>query len=165
VPLLVSMPGVTKAGYLDNIHLVSNGLDFYATVCDFAGVEFPDGLHGRSLRPLLDENNKVEWPDHLVVETRFGSADNEARMVRTERYKYIVYGWGAYREQLFDLEQDPGEMVNLAVASRYKDVLQQHRNLLQVWCDKTNDTFNGHHYSHPRIPFRVPKDEYPQSIV
>lgn len=164
VPLLVSMPGVTKAGHVDSGHLVSDGLDFYATICDFAGVELPPGLHGRSLRPLLDGTENVEWTDHLVAETHFGKADSEARMVRTERYKYVVYGWGAYREQLFDMERDPGEMVNLAVYSKYRDVLQHHRDLLRDCCEKTNDTFNGHHYSHPKIPFRVPGDEYPQSF-
>jgi len=162
VPMLVSMPGVTKAGHVDSTHVVSNGLDFYVTVCDFAGVELPEGLHGHSLYALLNGNENVEWTDHLVAETRFGSSDSEARMVRTERYKYIVYGWGAYREQLFDMEKDPGEMINQAVYSKYKDVLQHHRNLLRNWCEKTNDTFNGHHYSHPKIPFRVPGDEYPQ---
>lgn len=164
VPFLISMPGVTKQDYVDERHVVSNGLDFYATVCDFAGVDLPDGMNGCSLRPLLSGSNDVEWTNHIVVETRFGQSDSEARMVRTERYKYMVYGWGAYREQLFDMEKDPGEMVNLAVYSKYDSVLQHHRNLLRAWCEKTGDTFNGHHYSHPEVPFRIPGDEYPQSV-
>ncbi len=163
VPFLVSMPGITKQGHVDGKHVVSNGLDFYATVCDFAGVDLPDGMNGCSLLPLLDGSDDVGWTDHLVVETRFGQSDNEARMVRTEQYKYVVYGWGAYREQLFDMENDPGEMVNLAVCSRYEGVLQHHRDLLRAWCERTDDTFNGHHYSHPGVPFRIPGDEYPQS--
>ncbi|MFC1718139.1 sulfatase [Candidatus Poribacteria bacterium] len=164
VPFLVSVPGMIKGGHVDDRHVVSNGLDFYATVCDFAGVDLPEGINGRSVRPLLDGSDDVEWTDHLVVETRFGQSDSEARMVRTEQYKYMVYGWGAYREQLFDMEKDPGEMVNLAVCSKYGDVLQHHRDLLRAWCEETGDTFNGHHYSHPGIPFRVPGDEYPQSV-
>lgn len=38
-----------------------------------------------------------------------------ARMVHTPRYTYAVYERGWYREQLFDMREDPGEMVNLAV--------------------------------------------------
>jgi len=53
--------------------------------------------------------------------------DTQGRAVRTERYKYAVYDRGRYREQLFDLQADPGEMVNLAVESRYAHVLDEHR--------------------------------------
>ena len=38
--------------------------------------------------------------------------------------------------------------INLAVESRYADVLQEHRRLLWEWCHATGDTF-GKHYSHP----------------
>ena len=40
-----------KAGLMI-LHLVSNGLDLLPTLCDYAGIEAPEGLHGRSLRPL-----------------------------------------------------------------------------------------------------------------
>jgi len=46
-----------------------------------------------------------------------------ARAVRTDRYKYSVYPMGRYREQLIDLEEDPGEMVNLAVQANCRDIL------------------------------------------
>jgi hypothetical protein len=84
-------------------------------------------------------------------------------MVRTARHKYVCYTWGAYREALYDLETDPGEMVNLAVRSTYDGVLQRHRDLLRAWCERTGDTFYGHHYSHRDLPFIVPGDLYPQS--
>ena len=83
-------------------------------------------------------------------------------MVRTAQYKYVVYTWGAYREALYDLKTDPGEMVNLAVRSTTAGVLQQHRDLLRAWCERTGDTFYGYHYSHRELPFIVPGDEYPQ---
>jgi len=164
VPMIVSMPGVTGRGRVDDAHLISANLDFYTTVCDFSGVEPPAGLKGRSLRPLLDGSDGVDWRDHLVAETHFGSHRCDGRMVRTDRYKYVAYTWGAYREQLFDMERDPGEMVNLAVRSTYRDILQQHRDLLRAWCERTSDGFYGGHYSHRDVPFMVPGDEYPQSV-
>jgi arylsulfatase A-like enzyme len=104
------------------------------------------------------------WHDHLIVETHWDNHRCDGRMVRTERFKYVAYTWGAYREALYDMERDPGEMVNLAVRSTYAGVLQQHRTLLRDWCARTGDGFYGHHYSHPDMLFIVPGDEYPQSF-
>jgi arylsulfatase A-like enzyme len=165
VPCIVRGPGVEAPGRVNAAHLISAGLDVYATVCDIAGVTPPEGTHGRSLRPLLTADAPMaKWRDHVVAETYFPGHNCQGRMVRTERFKYVAYSWGAYREQLFDMFKDPGEMVNLAVRDRFADVLQQHRDLLRDWCERTGDDFYGHHYSHPDIPFMVPGDDYPQSV-
>jgi arylsulfatase A-like enzyme len=164
VPLIVRIPGSPAGGSVNRSHLVSNGLDIYATVCDLAGIEVPQDARGLSLVPLASSRGATPpWREHVVAETHFAQHRCEGRMVRTPRYKYVAYSWGAYREQFFDLERDPGEMVNLAVSSRYARALQHHRDLLRAWCDRTGDTFSGHHYSHPEIPYMVPGDAYPQT--
>lgn len=48
-------------------------------------------------------------------------------MIRSDRYKYILYDSGSDREQLMDLEKDPGEMKNMATDPAYKDILDEHR--------------------------------------
>lgn len=146
VPLILSLKGRTAApGRADAGHLVSNGLDLFPTICDYAGVEPPEGLPGLSLRPLAEGRGDIPWRDCVVAETsfdpKFGGLGTRGRMVRTERYKYIVYSWGKHREQLFDLETDPGEMVNLAVEARHQGVLARHRELLAAWVEKTGDRF------------------------
>jgi arylsulfatase A-like enzyme len=163
VPFIVRMPGIGPTGRED-AHLVSNGLDFYATVCELAGVELPAGIEGRSIVPLLKGDAGVEWHQHVLAETHWDRHRCDGRMVRTARFKYVAYTWGAYREALYDMVRDPGEMVNLALRSTYADVLQMHRTLLRDWCARTGDSFYGHHYSHPEQPFIVPGDEYPQSF-
>lgn len=35
--------------------------------------------------------------------------------MRTPRYKYVLYDKGLYREQLYDMVNDRGEMRNLAI--------------------------------------------------
>lgn len=160
VPFIARTKGVAKPGHVDTTHLVSNGLDLYATICDFAGVEPPEALGGRSLRSLLSGEAPGDWRDHLVLETRFPSVDCDGRAVITDRHKYVAYGWGTYREQLFDLGTDPGEMSNLAICSHYGHILERHRRLLREWCETTNDTFGGGHYAHRDVPYVVPGDEY-----
>jgi choline-sulfatase len=87
VPFIMSYKGKIPAGVIDDAHLVSNGLDLLPTLCDYAGVEPPQGLHGRSLRPLVAGNSAVEWRDFAVAESENG------RMLRTGRFtnRYIDY--------------------------------------------------------------------------
>lgn len=159
IPMIVRAPG-GRAAAVDE-RLVSNGLDLYPTICDYAGVEPPFDAPGRSMRPLLEGAPADGWRDEVVVETQMGrSGGTLGRMVRTDRYKYIAYSRGENREQLFDMQTDPGETVNLAVSSRWRDVLQDHRDRLRTWCAATGDDF-GYHYTHPKVPFIVPGDEYP----
>ena len=143
VPFIVSFKGRTGPGRADDSNLVSAGLDLLPTVCDYAGVQSPGGLPGRSLRPILEGGHPNPTREYVVAETSFPSDGPSqgtlGRMVRTDRYKYIVYSWGKHREQLFDMESDPGEMVNLAVEARHQGELIRHRELLAAWTEKTKD--------------------------
>ena len=165
VPLIMSMGGRGVARRVDDSHLVSNGLDLLPTICDYAGVDVPHELEGRSLRPLLEGGQATAWRDHVVAETWLRTIDCEGRMVRSQRYKYVVYSWGQYREQLFGLYEDPGEMVNLAVESRHRFTLDEHRQLLREWCQRTGDSFGRNIHARPEVPLMVPGSEYPSQQV
>ena len=145
IPLLISQRHVTQAGVLDSEHFVSTGADLLPTILDFAGIPIPGDLRGRSLRPLVMGEEHIEWRDSIVTETLLcDGRDHDGvtgRMLRTERYKYIVYNAGKNREQMFDMESDPGEMRNLAVCDEYGEVLQEHRLRLALWCRQTGDDF------------------------
>jgi arylsulfatase A-like enzyme len=153
VPLLVDAPG-SQTSTVDS-RLVSTGLDLLPTLCDYADADVPADLHGRSLRPAI-EGEDPDWRDAVVTETHM--YDLDGRMVRTEDYKYAVYGRGRHREQLFDLEADPGEMVNLAVDARYEDALAEHRERLLDWCVETGDLYMEH-YGRPGLP-SIPGYDY-----
>jgi len=133
VPFIMSYKGVIPQGVVDDEHLVSNGLDLLPTLCDYAGLETPQGLHGGSLRALVAGKDTERWRDFLICESQNG------RMLRTDRFKYCIYDSGENREQLIDLKLDPGEMKNLAQAEDYKDILDAHRRLLRGWVERTGD--------------------------
>jgi glucosamine-6-phosphate deaminase len=63
-------------------------------------------------------------------------------MLRTSRYKYVVFNGGKRPEQLFDLQLDPGEVYNLARRPEAASTLQQHRELLLGWIETTRDDFS-----------------------
>ena len=133
VPFIMSYRGVIPQGIVDDTHLVSNGLDLLPTLCDYAGIETPEGPRGGSLRALARGKDIREWRDFVVSESQSG------RMLRTGRFKYCIYDSGKHREQLIDLKHDPGEMKNLAEVEDYKDVLHTHRQLLRGWVERTGD--------------------------
>ena len=129
VPMLVSWPGHIHEGITDATHLVS-GLDVVPTLCDYAGIQAPPNMRGLSVRPLL-EGTSEQWRSHIVSEM----PGNVGRMVRTNQYKYITYVDDPV-DQLFDMENDPGEKHNLAGGSKHASEVSDHRRLLREWESK-----------------------------
>jgi len=134
VPFIMNYKGMISEGIVDDTHLISNGMDLFPTLCDYAGIQAPEGLHGRSLRPLAQGEESKRWRDFVVTESQ------NARMLRTGRFKYCIYDSGGHREQLIDIKNDPGETKNLAEIGDYKDILDVHRKLLREWVEKTGDS-------------------------
>jgi arylsulfatase A-like enzyme len=153
VPLIVSYKGRTKQGSCDK--MVNTGLDLLPTMLDFAGLEVPKKLTGRSLKPLALGLSVTEWRDHLVLENHMdqaGTVDGirpsvQGRMVLTEpmrsgaagRFKYCVYSQGNQRESLVDLQADPKETKDLARDPGHRQVLLHHRALLAKFAQEHND--------------------------
>ena len=141
VPLILRWPGVIPSGAFDVTHLVS-GVDVTPTLCDYAQVAVPEGLAGRSLRPLIEEPRRP-GRDFVVAELQPDAfrLELKGRMIRSTRYKYMAFSAGADPEMLFDLEADPLETANLAQSAAFQSVLAEHRTLLESWTDQTGDDF------------------------
>ena len=147
VPLIVSWPGVTAIGTSDRP--VNTGVDLLPTLCDFAGIPIPDGLPGSSLKATangLEARGAREFvvvSNEMVqgVEVDGRNPQPQGRMVRSQRYKYCVYSLGQRRESLVDMQNDPGEMINLAEDRQYRNVLEEHRRYLRQWCRTNRDGF------------------------
>lgn len=136
IPLIVCLPGGKNAGTVSH-QLVNNGEDFMPTVCRLAGIATPRWCKGRSIDAAAGAaNGNAPAHDCVVTETNFlQTAGTLGWMVRTRDYKYVLYDSGRNREQLYDMHADRGEMRNLAVERKYKDVLRRHRSLLRQWMD------------------------------
>ncbi len=137
VPLIVSWKGVTPAGRIDREHLVC-ALDVLPTICDYAGVRGPAAMRGQSLRPII-EKPQQPGPEYVVSEMASGSA--RSFMVRTKRYKYMVFpaASGQKQEMFFDMQTDPGEMKNLAAQPALAPEIERHRKLLADWNKLTEE--------------------------
>jgi arylsulfatase A-like enzyme len=110
-PLLVRYPAEIEGG--TSCELMVQNLDIAPTLLDLAGIEVPDEMQGRSLRPTW-MGDPGEWRDAVYYhyyENRFGVPPHYG--IRTERYKLIHFYDELDWWELYDLREDPTEMNNL----------------------------------------------------
>lgn len=149
VPFIVKPPnGEGSTGRIDRSNVVSAMLDLMPTVADYADVTTPADVYGLSIRPMIENPDSRDGHEFIVSETTFGSFREgnhgvSGRMLRTPRYKYIVYDKGENREQLFDMRTDPGELNDLTVSPDYRMILYEHREYLRQWIHDTGDFFDS----------------------
>ncbi|HEX5442839.1 MAG TPA: sulfatase/phosphatase domain-containing protein, partial [Pirellulales bacterium] len=103
-------------------------VDLYPTLADLCGLKAPDYLDGVSQRPALDD------PSRSVKKAAFTQIRRGPKVsgysVRTDRWRYTVWTGGQGGEQLFDMQADPGELVNLAGDPKQAGVVKELKELL-----------------------------------
>ena len=112
VPLLMQWKGKIASGIATSA-LVQN-IDYAPTILDAAGVEAASPMHGVSLLPLATgqlANRDRDLYYHFYENPGFHGVARHYG-VRTERYK-LVYYYVNDEWELFDLEEDPRDQVNL----------------------------------------------------
>ncbi len=114
IPFFVRYPGMVSAGTINNKNFILN-VDLAPTFLELANVPSPKLRHGESIVPLLTGQN-VPWRDsfyYQYFEAPQGHRVPKHRGIRTEKHKLIQYWERPEEWELFDLENDPDEMVNL----------------------------------------------------
>ena len=95
-------------------------LSLYPTLTELAGLPAKADLDGPSLLPLL-QDTKSDWPHvaltYLQEPGSFG--------LSAQRWRYIHYAQGG--DELYDIQNDPYEWVNLAKSPDHQGVLQELR--------------------------------------
>jgi len=123
MPLVIRWPGVTEPGSL-NTDMIQN-IDFAATFLNLAGLEIPDDIQGRSFLPQLKGAPPGDWrdqvyyhylayPDWHMVKPHYGIRDSRYKLI----HYYTIDEW-----ELFDLENDPDEMLNIYHDPAFSELL------------------------------------------
>jgi len=147
VPLIIRVPrrfgGISPRRICD-LDVVN--VDFVPTLLEFAGLE-PVLCDGISLVPILTGASGQKKRD-FVISQYYGKQQwvNPIRMLRTPEFKYNKYLHHA--EELYDLANDPDELVNLAEKGKYAEIKKQLAGELDDWIKANNDPF----YSLSRKP-------------
>ena len=141
-PMIVSMPSSLPEGAVCESPV--GGVDIVPTFFNFAGLELPWKMHGRDLTPLLKNPKLVRKEPVLTTLTgrKYGS---DTDVVPTDpedleiagvpwwvslvsgRLKYIRALKEGQIEELYDLENDPEELTNLALDKKFASQLSEMR--------------------------------------
>ncbi len=104
-PLVVAGPGIPHGQSDALVYLY----DLFPTICELAGAKTPPVAEGNSLLGIM-HGKQTKIRDWLFTAYIAGQ-----RMIRDDRWKLIQYNASGVRNrQLFDLQQDPDELRNLA---------------------------------------------------
>ena len=122
VPLIWHHRGAVEAGA--ESHAMVSSYDLFPTLLDYIGIEpEPDpGRVGRSYADIL-RGRDVTWRNELFFEYGY------TRAIRTENLKYVERSDG-WPDELFDLEEDPGERINRVGKPEYRERRLALRNRL-----------------------------------
>jgi arylsulfatase A-like enzyme len=145
LPLIIRHPTLKRhaATCTDLTSLV----DFFPTICEAAGVSTPRSVEGKSLLSLY-RGEKASWRSELFASHH--SPDKHGmstQCVRTHRYKLIQHRTTG-EEELFDLADDPFELVNLADRAEVSDIRDRLAARLAEWA--------ASHF-HPTVSESVPR--------
>ena len=140
VPMLVRYPARIAKGQVDRSHMVLN-VDVAPTLLELAGVAPPAWMQGRSFAPLM-LGSEVPWRDAFLYEYYEYPAEHcvrKNRGVRTAKWKLIDFYELPEEWELYDLENDPDEVRNLAGRPEHRAVVAQLRRKLAELRVETGD--------------------------
>ena len=135
VPLIIKIPKKKIAKVVDHPAI---SMDFYPTILDFIGnLAIPkQHLDGISLKPFLE--GKTEKTHSIMVwdfPHYHGSGWTPGRALRKGSWK-LVYFFEDDRYELYQIDQDPGEKIDLA--KREVDKLEELKKSLNEWAIEMN---------------------------
>jgi N-acetylglucosamine-6-sulfatase len=150
MPFLVRYPKLVPAG--SRTDAIVENVDYGPTMLAFAGVQTPDHMQGRSFHEICVSGKEPgDWKQAAYYRYWMHMAhhDNPGHVgIRTKEYKLIFYygcnyegenqtppGW-----ELYDLQDDPTEVVNLYANPVYADVVSDLKKRLAELRRQVGDT-------------------------
>lgn len=130
IPLLMRHPAAIPAGR-SSARLVQT-TDFFETILDYVGLDKAPrnaGAPARSFAPTVRADDQ-DWDDVVFME------QEETRAIRTLKWLYM-HRFPApghdFKDELYDLENDPGEYRDLAADPSCADVIRDLRGRLEAY--------------------------------
>ena len=141
VPMIIFDPRISKKATGKTSDKIVLNIDIPATILDLAGISPPQLYQGKSLLPILNNENIETWRESFLCEHRMEHNKIPKYIgIRGQRYVYAnYYEQNPPYEYLHDLQKDPNQLENLITNSDYKDVLQNMRSKCESLENKLKD--------------------------
>jgi arylsulfatase A-like enzyme len=154
MPFIIRYPKEIKPGStIDDIIL---NIDFAPTFLDYAGVQAPKAIQGRSFRANLQGKTPDNWRTAMYYRYWMHGQRRPANFgIRTQRYALMFFygqpltpnGYKGKRAQpvkpswdFYDLQKDPREMHNVYYESKYQSTIKRLKKQLLHLKDQAGDT-------------------------
>jgi arylsulfatase A-like enzyme len=143
IPFILSYPGRVNTGKSTDI--LFNSVDVMPTLLSLAGVDIPQVVQGQDLSHVATGGIGPE-PDSVYLQILGPGWPHRGdwvgcwRGLRTDRWVYARW-YGSSDTWLFDRENDPYEMKNLADNPEYAPTRKQMEQRLGQWIEDTADPF------------------------
>lgn len=136
IPLIVHDPRAPQAQRGQAREEMALNIDVAPTLLEYAAVEPPASMQGRSVLPLVRGAHtawRQEWfYEHLFEHDWIPKTEG----IRQTEWKYTEYlGENPRFEELFHLAADRDETRNLALDPNHAGMLESMRNRRQIWLD------------------------------
>ncbi len=134
VPLIISGPGIPQDKETDALAYL---FDIFPTLARLCQLPAPGEVDGKDLTPVISGETSA------VRSSLYTAYRNTVRAVRTSEWKLIWYPRRDHT-QLFNLNDDPLEIANLAEVPGYSPKVKDMMELLEEWHVETDDTATLH---------------------
>jgi arylsulfatase A-like enzyme len=122
VPYVFRWPnGIAAPGRCEQAFITH--CDLSPTLTELTGASPTAGPSGRSLVPFLRGERPSDWPEEVYTQCNGVEILYTQRAIRTRKWK-LVYN-PVDRDELYDLEKDPHEMVNLVEKPELQPVVKE----------------------------------------
>ncbi|MEM7809975.1 MAG: sulfatase-like hydrolase/transferase [Planctomycetota bacterium] len=155
VPLLIHGPNIMSGKH----DALASLLDIFPTLCDLTDSPKPPTLDGLSLMPILS-GTKEKVRDHLL--TVYSEPGMEQRAVRDSRWK-LWYFPGEDIYELYDLDSDPRELVNLVNHEEHYSHVAEMIQLMAAERRRFGDCYPQH--ARMKQPFKKRKPAPHMTVV
>ena len=145
VPLILRLPEVILANR--RVPQVVQSIDIAPTILDLLGIAMPESFQGQSFSKMLLSDHD----DGVLATYAFSERGATVASVRSNRWRYVFnpeeealglgrgvesdYSYRIEREELYDLQADPDETMN--IIHEHPELGEKLRRLLVEWREET----------------------------
>lgn len=131
IPLIIAVPGMNPSV----IPALVETVDVFPTLAELCGLPEPQHVEGTSMVPLFSEPERP-WKSAVFSQYPRGN-EVMGKAIRTERFRYVEWErneGGIAARELYDLQSDPDESINVAAQPSYANTIEElHRKLEAGW--------------------------------
>ena len=112
IPQLIKVPGISKN---TKIYDLTVSHDLFPTILDFSGIKYNIEVDGISLKPIIENKDKTKREEIFWYYPHYhGSLWKPGSAIRYKNWKLVLH-YETESSELFDLEDDPGELNDLSL--------------------------------------------------